>query len=64
MFPGGHQDLLMLCWRSRHYLTQLFSLFLSAVLTYGNTYVLVKRTVLQDALKRRLIHSLVISSES
>lgn len=45
-------------------MAQLFSLFLSAVLTYGNTYVLVKRMVLQDALKRRLTHSLVISSES
>lgn len=64
MFPGGHQDFLMLCWRSRRYMAQLFSLFLSAVLTYGNTYVLVKRMVLQDALKRRLTHSLVISSES
>lgn len=43
MFSGGHQDLLMLCWRSRHSPAQsLFSLFLSTVLTYGNPYVLVK----------------------
>lgn len=47
MLPGGYQDLLMLCRRSGHYLAQsLFSLFLSAILTYSNLYIFLNRRAL------------------
>lgn len=50
----------MFCWRSRYYLAHLFSVSFSAVLTYVNTNVSVKKNVLQGG----LIQSLVLSSES